>query len=202
MQNAYSRAGQRRDRAAARRARHGQRRLPAPARPAPDHLGEPERADVRGRRHQQRLPPEPGLRQQQPVLARWRLELSRPARLVRAAAGARGAATASPTRYSKAMDNVGEFFFSSPIDPFDISKDWGRSDDDQRHRVVVYASVNSPTATAATTWEHISHGFQDGPLLCWTSRVAQEVREVEALNDDQTPPRRPQFGQGITCQSG
>ena len=24
---------------------------------------------------------------------------------------------------SKAMDNVGEFFFSSPIDPFDINKD-------------------------------------------------------------------------------
>ena len=38
---------------------------------------------------------------------------------------------------SKAMDNVGEFFFSSPIDPFDLSKDWGRSDDDQRHRLVV-----------------------------------------------------------------
>jgi Carboxypeptidase regulatory-like domain/TonB dependent receptor len=39
--------------------------------------------------------------------------------------------------YSKAMANVGEFFFSSPIDPFDLSKDWGRSDDDQRHRLVV-----------------------------------------------------------------
>jgi Carboxypeptidase regulatory-like domain/TonB dependent receptor-like, beta-barrel len=39
--------------------------------------------------------------------------------------------------YSKAMSNVGEFFFSSPIDPFDLEKDWGRSDDDQRHRFVV-----------------------------------------------------------------
>jgi carboxypeptidase family protein len=39
--------------------------------------------------------------------------------------------------YSKAMANVGEFFFSSPIDPFDLSKDWGRSDDDQRHRLVL-----------------------------------------------------------------
>src|SRR5207344_1940616 len=38
---------------------------------------------------------------------------------------------------SKAMDDVGEFFFSSPIDPFDLSKDWGRSDDDQRHRLVM-----------------------------------------------------------------
>jgi hypothetical protein len=38
---------------------------------------------------------------------------------------------------SKAMSNVGNFFFSAPIDPFDLSKDWGRADDDQRHRLVV-----------------------------------------------------------------
>lgn len=38
--------------------------------------------------------------------------------------------------WSKALDNVGEFFFSAPIDNFDIWKDWGRSDDDQRHRIV------------------------------------------------------------------
>ena len=42
---------------------------------------------------------------------------------------------------SKAMSNVGEFFFSSPIDPFDLDKDWSRSDDDQRQRLVVNGSV-------------------------------------------------------------
>jgi hypothetical protein len=41
------------------------------------------------------------------------------------------------------MNNVGEFFFSSPIDPFDLSKDWGRSDDDQRHRLVINGSVRT-----------------------------------------------------------
>ena len=45
---------------------------------------------------------------------------------------------------SKSMNNVGEFFFSSPIDPFDLSKDWGRSDDDQRHRLVVNGSLSLP----------------------------------------------------------
>ena len=44
---------------------------------------------------------------------------------------------------SKSMNNVGEFFFSQPIDPFDLSKDWGRSDDDQRHRFVVNGSVSA-----------------------------------------------------------
>ena len=62
--------------------------------------------------------------------------------------------------YSKSMDNVGENFFSSPIDPTDLSKDWGRSDDDQRHRLVLYGSVNSSMAPATTAWERISHGFQ------------------------------------------
>jgi hypothetical protein len=44
---------------------------------------------------------------------------------------------------SKAMNNVGEFFFSSPIDPTDLSKDWGRADNDQRHRLVVNGSVEA-----------------------------------------------------------
>jgi hypothetical protein len=42
---------------------------------------------------------------------------------------------------SKAMNNVGEFFFSSPIDPTDISKDCGRADNDQRHKLVLNASA-------------------------------------------------------------
>ena len=49
---------------------------------------------------------------------------------------------------SKSMNNVGEFFFSSPIDPFDLSKDWGRSDDDQRHRLVISARSVADAAAA------------------------------------------------------
>jgi hypothetical protein len=62
--------------------------------------------------------------------------------------------------YSKAMNNVGENFFSGPIDPFDLSKDWGRSDDDQRHRLVLTGAVNTSMAPASTPWQRLSHGFQ------------------------------------------
>ena len=49
--------------------------------------------------------------------------------------------------YSKALDDVGgEFFFSSPIVPTNIWHDYGRSDDDQRHRVVVDGSLHLPYA--------------------------------------------------------
>lgn len=44
---------------------------------------------------------------------------------------------------SKAMNNVGEFFFSSPIDPTDLSKDWGRSDNDQRHRLAANGTLEA-----------------------------------------------------------
>lgn len=43
---------------------------------------------------------------------------------------------------SKSMNDVGENFFNGPVDPFDPMKDWGRSDDDQRHRLVVSGSAN------------------------------------------------------------
>jgi hypothetical protein len=46
--------------------------------------------------------------------------------------------------YSKAFDNVGEFFFSSPIDNFNIWQDYGRSDDDQRHRLVFNGTLQAP----------------------------------------------------------
>jgi hypothetical protein len=62
--------------------------------------------------------------------------------------------------YSKSMNNVGEAFFSSPIDPFDLSKDWARSDNDQRHRLVVTGTLATPATPATSLWEHLSHGFQ------------------------------------------
>jgi hypothetical protein len=59
---------------------------------------------------------------------------------------------------SKAMDNVSEFFFSSPIDPFDLNKDWSRSDDDQRHRLVLNGVANV-------------YGFQVSGLLQYYSSL-------------------------------
>jgi hypothetical protein len=66
---------------------------------------------------------------------------------------------------SKAMNNVGENFFSSPIDPFDIDKDWARSDDDQRHRLVLSGSINSSMEPARTALEMLTNGFQVSSLL-------------------------------------
>ena len=66
---------------------------------------------------------------------------------------------------SKSMNNLGEFFFSSPIDPFDLSKDWSRSDDDQRHRLVINGAVNTPASTAESLLQKIGYGFQLSGML-------------------------------------
>lgn len=66
---------------------------------------------------------------------------------------------------SKSMNNLGEFFFSSPIDPFDIDKDWGRSDDDQRHRFVLSGATQTSMAPATTWWQVLSHGFRVSGML-------------------------------------
>jgi hypothetical protein len=66
---------------------------------------------------------------------------------------------------SSAKNDVGELFFSSPIDPFNLSKDWGRSDNDQRHRLVVSGTVQAATGAPATAWEHVTHGWQVSGML-------------------------------------
>ena len=62
--------------------------------------------------------------------------------------------------FSKSMNNVGEFFFSSPIDPLDLSRDWGRSDDDQRHRLVISGALLTPMDPATRFLEQVTNGFQ------------------------------------------
>jgi hypothetical protein len=93
---------------------------------------------------------------------------------------------------SKALNDVGEFFFSSPLNNFNLHQDWGRSDDDQRHRVVFDGYIESPTTPAQTKWEHLSHGFQLGGILQYYSALPFNV--VSGVNTIQQTGGRPCFG--------
>ena len=73
--------------------------------------------------------------------------------------------------FSKALDNVGQFFFSSPINNFNIWQDYGRSDNDQRNRLVFDGTIHSSTSHANTAWQHISHGFQLTAMLQYYSAL-------------------------------
>jgi hypothetical protein len=90
---------------------------------------------------------------------------------------------------SKSMNDLGEAFFSSPTDPSNVMKDWGRSDNDQRHRLVISASVNSPMTPGTTAWERISHGFQASTMLQYYSSLPFNI--VSGVNSLQGTAGRP-----------
>jgi hypothetical protein len=94
--------------------------------------------------------------------------------------------------FSKALDDVGEFFFSGPVNIFNPHQDWGRSDDDQRHRVVFNGSIHSSTAAARNAWERLSHGFQLGALLQYYSSLPLNI--VSGVTTIQQTGGRPCFG--------
>ena len=73
--------------------------------------------------------------------------------------------------YSKAIDNISEFFFSAPINNFNLAEDRGRSDDDQRHRIVFDAILTSPTRPATSFADHVTHGWRLGGILQYYSRL-------------------------------
>lgn len=77
--------------------------------------------------------------------------------------------------YSKALDNVGEFFFSSPVDNFNIWRDYGRSDDDQRHRLAADGTVHTSMGKASTPWEKLSHGFEVSGTLQYYSALPLNI---------------------------
>jgi hypothetical protein len=104
---------------------------------------------------------------------------------------------------SKSMNNVGENFFSSPVDPFDLNTDWGRSDDDQRHRLVATGSVSTSMAAAQSPWQLLTHGFQVSSMIQWYSalpfNITSGVTTVQAtagrpIVDDQFIPRNAGIG--------
>jgi len=91
--------------------------------------------------------------------------------------------------YSKALDNVGEFFFSAPINNFDIWQDYGRSDDDQRNRLVFDGTIHSAMGKGHTAWQRISHGFQLTAMLQYYSPLPFNI--TTGANTIQGPAARP-----------
>jgi hypothetical protein len=94
--------------------------------------------------------------------------------------------------YSKALDDVSEFFFSAPLNNFNIHQDWGRSDDDQRHRVVFDSTLHTSMASAHSFWQTMSHGFQLSGILSYYSAFPFNI--VTGANTIQGTPGRPCVG--------
>lgn len=73
--------------------------------------------------------------------------------------------------YSKSLNNVGEFFFSQPINHYNIWQDYGRSDDDQRHRFVFDGSIHSSLARPKNALQWLTNGFTLSTMLQYYSAL-------------------------------
>jgi len=86
---------------------------------------------------------------------------------------------------SKAIDDVGNFFFSAPQNNFNLRDDRGLSDNDQRHRVTLSAVVESPFTHT------ILRGWQLSPLFLYTSQLPFNLQLGQDRNFDTSTNDRP-----------
>ncbi len=99
--------------------------------------------------------------------------------------------------WSKAMDDVGEFFFSSPINNFNIAQDRSRSDDDQRHRVVFDGTIHTSMDAAHDGWSRIRNGFLLSGMLQYYSALPFNI--TTGSNSIQGTTLRPCVPGVVSC---
>jgi carboxypeptidase family protein len=88
---------------------------------------------------------------------------------------------------SKAIDDTGNFFFSTPQDNFNLRDDRGLSDNDQRHRLVISGTLEAPGKGNGSN--SVLRGFQLSYIMTYASRLPFNVllgsdRNFDTNNND------------------
>lgn len=102
---------------------------------------------------------------------------------------------------SKAIDNTGNFFFSTPQDNFNLRGERGLSDNDQRHRLAISGTFNTPSNLKDRFARNAFGGFQVSYIFTYASRLPFNVVAGSDLNGDSTNNDRP-FGLGRNTGRG
>jgi hypothetical protein len=97
----------------------------------------------------------------------------------------RGLALRASYTLSKAIDNAGNFFFSSPQNNFDLRDDRGLSDNDQRHRFVL-SGVYTTSARRP-----LLAGWQLSYIVSYTSALPFNIQTGTDRNNDTNVNDRP-----------
>jgi hypothetical protein len=90
---------------------------------------------------------------------------------------------------SKAIDDAGNFFFSTVQNNFNIRDDRGLSDNDQRHRLVLSGTFEAPQDLKSHGLQRGVRGFQFGYIFTYASRLPFNVllgsdRNFDSNNND------------------
>ena len=91
--------------------------------------------------------------------------------------------------WSKAIDDVSEFFFSSPVNNFNLREDRSLSDDDQRNRVVFDATVHTSMERTNSFTGRVLHGWLLSDVLTYYSPFPFNI--TTGQNSLQTTALRP-----------
>ncbi|HKP38831.1 MAG TPA: carboxypeptidase regulatory-like domain-containing protein [Pyrinomonadaceae bacterium] len=83
---------------------------------------------------------------------------------------------------SKAIDDTGNFFFSTPQDNFDVRGEQGLSDNDQRHRLVVSGSFEAPSGSKLRDFQ-MSYIFTAASRLPFNVLLGND-RNLDSNNND------------------
>ena len=92
---------------------------------------------------------------------------------------------------SKAIDNTGNFFFSTPQDNFDLRSERGLSDNDQRHRLVVSGSIEGPSGSNADSLRRVFKNFQLSYIFTYASKLPFNIVTGNDRNFDTNTNDRP-----------
>lgn len=103
--------------------------------------------------------------------------------------------------FSKAIDDAGNFFFSSPQNNLDIRDDRGLSDNDQRHRLTLSGSFNNARSKNNSVFQKITGGFQLSYIFTYASRLPFNIQTGNDRNADTNTNDRP-LGVGRNTGSG
>jgi hypothetical protein len=107
---------------------------------------------------------------------------------------------------SKAIDDAGNFFFSTPQDNFNLRDDRGLADSDQRHRLVVSGSIEVPPTTRSSGWRHVLRRFQLSYIFTCASRLPFNIvtgsdRNFDTNNNDRPAGVARNAGRGFNFAS-
>jgi hypothetical protein len=100
---------------------------------------------------------------------------------------------------SKASDDAGNFFFSTPQNNFDRRAELGRSDNDQRHRLTFNGTLTPPHRWDGSLISRVMNGFQLSWIYTYSSALPFNVLFGADRNSDANNNDRPE---GVARNSG
>ena len=92
---------------------------------------------------------------------------------------------------SKSIDDAGNFFFSSPQNNFNLRGERGLSDNDQRQRLTISGTFNTPQAIGNEFVRKTFGGFQLSYIYTYASKLPFNVLAGSDLNGDSNNNDRP-----------